>query len=136
MNDVMQKIEAVVEEKVRPVLQAHGGDLKVDRLEGKVLYVNLLGQCSGCPSADFTNETIIEAEVVAALPELVERVVAVHTVSDELWEQAKRLIREGPCNMAQISDLLHFDNPQYFSKCFKAFTNMTPSEYKTSILSR
>ena len=47
MNDVMQKIEAVVEEKVRPVLQAHGGDLKVDRLEGKVLYVNLLGQCSG-----------------------------------------------------------------------------------------
>ena len=94
MNDVMQKIEAVVKEKVRPVLQAHGGDLKVDRLEGKVLYVNLLGQCSGCPSADFTNETIIEAEVVAALPELVERVVAVHTVSDERWEQAKRLIRE------------------------------------------
>jgi hypothetical protein len=37
---------------------------------------------------------IIEAEVVAALPEYVERVVAVHTVSDELWEQAKRLIRE------------------------------------------
>ena len=51
-------------------------------------------------------------------------------------KEAKRLIREGPCNMAQISDLLHFDNPQYFSKCFKAFTNMTPSEYKTSILSR
>jgi len=94
MNDVMQKIEAVVDEKVRPVLRAHGGDLKVDRLEGKVLYVNLLGQCSGCPSADFTNETIIEAEVVAALPELVERVVAVHSVSDELWEQAKRLMRD------------------------------------------
>ena len=50
--------------------------------------------------------------------------------------EAKRLIREGPCNMAQISDLLHFDNPQYFSKCFKAFTNMTPSEYKMSILNR
>ncbi len=50
--------------------------------------------------------------------------------------EAKRLIREGKCNMAQISDLLHFDNPQYFSKCFKAFTNMTPSEYKMSILNR
>ena len=94
MNEVMQKIEAVVEEKVRPVLKAHGGDLKVDHLEGKVLYVNLLGQCSGCPSADFTNETIIEAEVVAALPEYVERVVAIHSVSDELWEQAKRLMRD------------------------------------------
>ena len=94
MNEVLQKIEAVVEEKVRPVLRSHGGDLKVDRLEGKVLYVNLLGQCSGCPSADYTNETIIEAEVVAALPDLVERVVAVHSISDELWEQAKRLMRD------------------------------------------
>ena len=94
MNEVMQKIEAVVEEKVRPVLRSHGGDLKVDHLEGKVLYVNLLGQCSGCPSADVTNETIIEAEVVAALPEYVERVVAIHSVSDELWEQAKRLLRD------------------------------------------
>ena len=35
MSEVMQKIEAVVEEKVRPVLRAHGGDLKVDRLEGR-----------------------------------------------------------------------------------------------------
>jgi AraC-like DNA-binding protein/quercetin dioxygenase-like cupin family protein len=51
-------------------------------------------------------------------------------------KEAKKLIREGKCNMAQISDLLHFDNPQYFSKCFKSFTHMTPSEYKTSILNR
>ena len=51
-------------------------------------------------------------------------------------EEAKRLIREGTCNMSPISDLLHFDNPQYFSKCFKSFTNMTPREYKTSILNR
>lgn len=50
--------------------------------------------------------------------------------------EAKKLIREGTYNMAQISDLLHFDNPQYFSKCFKAFTHMTPSEYKASIISR
>ena len=51
-------------------------------------------------------------------------------------KEAKKLIREGKCNMSQISDLLCFDNPQYFSKCFKAFTHMTPSEYKTSILNR
>lgn len=48
--------------------------------------------------------------------------------------EAKRLIREGRYNMTQIADLLHFDNPQYFSKCFKAFTNLTPSEYKASII--
>lgn len=49
-------------------------------------------------------------------------------------KEARKLIREGNYNIAQISDLLHFDNPQYFSKCFKRFTNMTPSEYKRSIV--
>lgn len=49
-------------------------------------------------------------------------------------KEARRLIREGHYNMTQISDLLQFDNPQYFSKCFKAVTNMTPSEYKASIM--
>lgn len=48
--------------------------------------------------------------------------------------EARRLIREGRYNMAQISDLLHFDSPQYFSKCFRQVTNMTPSQYKASIL--
>ena len=49
-------------------------------------------------------------------------------------EEAKRLIREGKYNFTQIADVLHFDTPQYFSKCFKNFTNMTPSEYKSSII--
>lgn len=48
--------------------------------------------------------------------------------------EARKLIREGNYNMTQISDMLQFDNPQYFSKCFKTVTNMTPSEYKMSIL--
>ena len=49
-------------------------------------------------------------------------------------KEARKLIREGNYNMAQISDMLHFDNPQYFSKCFKTITKMTPSEYKASIM--
>ena len=49
-------------------------------------------------------------------------------------KEARRLIREGKYNNTQIADMLHFDNPQYFSKCFKRYTNMTPSEYKSSII--
>lgn len=49
-------------------------------------------------------------------------------------KEARKLIREGNYNMTQISDMLHFDTPQYFSKCFKAVTNMTPSEYRVSIM--
>ena len=85
MTEEQKRIEAVLEEKVRPALRAHGGEIQIDRLEDKVLYVKLLGQCAGCPSADLTNETIVE---------LVQKVCVVQTVSDELWEQAKRLLRD------------------------------------------
>ena len=94
MRAHLPKFEAVLAERVRPALRAHGGEIEIDRLEEGVLYVKLLGQCAGCPSADLTNETIVEAELVQALPELVRKVAVVQTVSDELWEQAKKLLRE------------------------------------------
>ena len=94
MNEDLKRIEAVLDEKVRPSLRAHGGEIQVDHLEDKVLYVKLLGQCAGCPSADLTNETLVEAELVKALPEVVKKVSVIQTVSDELWEQAKRLLRD------------------------------------------
>ena len=94
MTENLRKIEAGLDEKVRPALRAHGGEIEIDRLEDGVLYVKLLGRCAGCPSADLTNETIVEAELVKALPELVRKAAVVQTVSDELWEQAKRLVRE------------------------------------------
>ena len=94
MNEDMKRIEAVLDEKVRPALRAHGGEIETDRLENGVLYVKLLGQCAGCPSADLTSETLVEAELKAALPELVEKVAVIQTVSDELWEQARRLLRD------------------------------------------
>ena len=94
MSEDLKRIEEVLDRQVRPSLRAHGGEIQVDRLENKVLYVKLLGQCAGCPSADLTNETLVEAEVVKALPELVEKVAVIQTVSEELWEQAKRLLRD------------------------------------------
>ena len=94
MNEDLKRIEAVLDEKVRPSLRAHGGEIQVDHLEDKVLYVKLMGQCAGCPSADLTNETLVEAELVKALPDVVQNVAVIQTVSDELWEQAKRLLRD------------------------------------------
>lgn len=47
-------------------------------------------------------------------------------------KEAKRLICEGKYNFTQISDMLCFNNPQYFARAFKRITNMTPTEYKNS----
>ena len=49
-------------------------------------------------------------------------------------EEAKRLIREGKYNFTQISELLSFDTPQYFSASFRRIAHMSPLQYKKSIL--
>ncbi len=94
MNRTMKRIEAVLDEKVRPEMASHGGGITVDHLENKVLYVKLQGQCAGCPSSDLTTETLVEAELLKGVPDLVEKVVVVQHVSDELWDMAKRLLRD------------------------------------------
>lgn len=60
----------------------------------------------------------------------------IHCFNEMKIKEAKKLIRQGQYNIAQIAEILHFDSPQYFSKCFKRFTNMTPREYKASIMDR
>ena len=55
----MKRVEAGLDESVRPALRSHGGEIAVDRLENGVLYVKLLGQCAGCPSAYLTNEMVV-----------------------------------------------------------------------------
>lgn len=48
-------------------------------------------------------------------------------------KEAKSLIQEGNKNFAEISDLLTFDNPQYFTRVFKRITGLTPSEFKKTL---
>ncbi len=48
-------------------------------------------------------------------------------------KEAKTLIREQTYNFTQISDMLCFSNPLYFSRVFKKITGMSPSEYKNSV---
>ena len=57
----------------------------------------------------------------------------IHYYNEMKIREAKKLIRQGQYNISQISDLLGFESPQYFSRCFKKFTHMTPREYKASI---
>ncbi|MBQ6902649.1 MAG: helix-turn-helix transcriptional regulator [Oscillospiraceae bacterium] len=60
-----------------------------------------------------------------------------HTISKYILmnkiREAKKLIRDGRYNFTQISDLLAFDNPHYFSATFKKASNMTPTDYKNSV---
>ena len=48
-------------------------------------------------------------------------------------ETAKEMIRTGHMNFTQISEQLGYTSIHYFSRQFKKITDMTPSEYASSI---
>lgn len=43
----VKRVEAIIE-KVRPTLQADHGDVELVEINGKTIYVNMLGACHGC----------------------------------------------------------------------------------------
>jgi Fe-S cluster biogenesis protein NfuA len=48
-----ERVEAVLE-RVRPFLQADGGDIELLEVQGNNAKVRLTGMCAGCPSAHMT----------------------------------------------------------------------------------
>lgn len=65
----------VVLDRLRPLLQADGGDIELlDVVECKA-YVKLSGKCAGCPSAHLTLHIGVEMAIREAVPEFEELVV-------------------------------------------------------------
>jgi Fe-S cluster biogenesis protein NfuA len=66
-----KKVEAALA-KIRPHLQADGGDVElVDVTDGKV-KVKLTGACGGCPMAAMTLHRGVERVIKEQVPEVVE----------------------------------------------------------------
>ncbi len=66
------KVEKALE-KIRPSLQADGGDMElVDVSEDGVVKVKLTGACRGCPMSQMTLKMGIEKALKQAVPEVKE----------------------------------------------------------------
>ncbi len=66
-----KKIEAVLD-RIRPALDAHGGDvelLKVSMKE-KTAYIKFVGTCDHCAISEVTLKYLVEREVHATCPEI------------------------------------------------------------------
>ena len=76
-SGIKDQVQAVIE-RIRPLLQADGGDIElvgVDETTG-VVSVRLQGACSGCPSAQMTLKMGVERHLKEKVPS-VKEVVAV-----------------------------------------------------------
>ena len=63
-----ERVEAVLG-RVRPFLQADGGDIEVIQVAGNSVDVKLTGMCAGCPSAHMTLYLGVENALREELPE-------------------------------------------------------------------
>ena len=64
-----EKVEAALA-KVRPMLQADGGDVElVDVTENGIVKVRLTGRCQGCPMSKMTLKNGVERIVLKEVPE-------------------------------------------------------------------
>jgi Thioredoxin-like proteins and domains len=64
-----EKIEAALA-KVRPMLQADGGDVElVDVTENGIVKVRLTGRCQGCPMSKATLKNGVERIVLKEVPQ-------------------------------------------------------------------
>jgi Fe-S cluster biogenesis protein NfuA len=63
-----ERIESILD-RVRPFLQADGGDIVLLNVEGNSADVRLTGMCAGCPSAHMTLHVGVEAAIREEIPE-------------------------------------------------------------------
>ncbi len=65
-----ERVQAVLD-KIRPSLQADGGDVElVEVTDDGVVKVRLQGACKGCPMSQMTLKNGIERLVLKELPEI------------------------------------------------------------------
>lgn len=64
-----EKVQAAIE-KIRPMLQADGGDVELVSVEDGIVKVKLKGACAGCPMSQMTLKNGIERALKQQIPEV------------------------------------------------------------------
>lgn len=71
-TESVRTIKKVLNERIRPLVARDGGDITFSKYENQVLFLNMKGACSGCPSAEATLKYAVEEELKRHLPEIKE----------------------------------------------------------------
>ena len=64
-----EKVQEALD-KIRPMLQADGGDVELVDIEDGVVKVRLQGACAGCPMSQMTLKNGIEKILKKEIPEV------------------------------------------------------------------
>lgn len=64
-----EQVQEVID-KIRPSLQADGGDVELVDIEDGIVKVRLQGACAGCPMSQMTLKNGIERVLFKEVPEI------------------------------------------------------------------
>ena len=69
-NDIIDKINEVLDSKIRPAVAKDGGDITFKSFVNGVVTVELKGSCSGCPSSIMTLKQGVQNLLCHYIPEV------------------------------------------------------------------
>ncbi len=69
-SEIVKQIKELLEERVRPAVAMDGGDIIFHKYEDNVVYLEMHGACSGCPSSAVTLKDGIENMLKHFVPEI------------------------------------------------------------------
>ncbi|MEO5705615.1 MAG: NifU family protein [Alteraurantiacibacter sp.] len=70
--DIVEQIKELIETRVRPAVANDGGDIRYRGFHEGVVYLQMQGACSGCPSSTATLKQGIEGLLKHYVPEVTE----------------------------------------------------------------
>jgi Fe-S cluster biogenesis protein NfuA len=65
-----ERVQKIIE-KIRPMLNADGGDIELIDVVDNVVKVKLKGACHGCPCAAMTLQNGVEKTIKKEIPEII-----------------------------------------------------------------
>ena len=71
-SDIVKQIKELLDTRVRPAVAMDGGDIIYDSFKDGVVYLQMQGACSGCPSSTATLKMGIENMLKHYVPEVQE----------------------------------------------------------------
>ena len=71
-DPITHQIKALLETRIRPAVAQDGGDIVFRKFEDGVVYLQMQGACSGCPSSSATLKSGIENMLKHYIPEVQE----------------------------------------------------------------
>ncbi len=69
-QEMVNKINELLEERIKPAVAQDGGDISFVKLKNGVVFLELRGACSGCPSSTITLKSGIENMLKYYIPEI------------------------------------------------------------------